>query len=163
LRLRLPTPGSGGLPPCTYLAPGSGELRRFPNQMPPRALTISMSQCRFLCVAVFAPCGLLLPRVAVPCVPSAALSNLYVCRASAVRHGYKPRRLGHIRPWDAGLCIPHVFCSWVPPPQYFSWPRRPCVLSFGLFFVLLVVYVRRSSTPPFALAVAAVPLGISSL
>jgi hypothetical protein len=44
--------------------------------MPPRVLAISAPMP--LCVAVFAPCGLLLLRVDVPCVPSAALS-VFLC------------------------------------------------------------------------------------
>ena len=62
-----------------------------------------------LCVAVSAPCGLLLPRVAAPCVSSAALS-VYVCRASAVRHGYTS-------PFGS---YPPV--GYHPPMQYF-----PCL------------------------------------
>jgi hypothetical protein len=166
LRLRLPTPGLVGSPlvHSSCLVPVSfvGFLIKCL-----RVHWQSLPQCRFAWPfsrrVGFSSRG---SRVAIPCVPSATLSFFYVCRAFAVRRGY-PSLFGPYLP--VGCRSLHSPCGFFvpPPPPNISLASLAPVFSllppsFGLFFVLTVVFVRLPSSPPVSLAVAAVPLGIFS-
>jgi hypothetical protein len=117
LRLRLPTPGlvvGGGLVHSSCLVPVSfaGFLSKCL-----RVHWQSLPQCRFAWPFsrrvgyAYSSRGLLFPVSPLPPCQF-FLSAAHLRCDTAI-----PRRLGHICPWGAGLCIPHVFCSWVPPPN----------------------------------------------
>jgi hypothetical protein len=114
--------------------------------MPPRALAISAPMP--LCVAVSAPCGLLLPRVAVPCVLSVALS-IFMSAAHLRCDTAISRRLGHIRP-GAPACV--VFRSPVAAPFNCLVPPRGttlrCPVTWRATFVPYGTHVLLSLTAP---------------
>jgi hypothetical protein len=134
--------------------PGPGELSRFPNQMPPRALAISAPMP--LCVAVSAPCGLLRPRVAVPCVLSVALSIYMSAARAAVRHGY----ISLFGPYPPMGCrpmhSPFVLSAGSPPPPICFLPPPACacgaVRSPACFFFSTALFMSAALRPRLSLS-----------
>jgi hypothetical protein len=145
LRLRLPTPGLVGSPlvHSSCLVPVS--LASFLIKCL-RVHWQSLPQCCFVWPLSrrvgYSSRGLLLPVFPLP-LCQFLMSAAHLRCDTAI-----PRRLGHICPWGANLCIPHVFCSWVPPPNISLASPLCSQCSLSLLWLVLVICSARCLCPP---------------